>query len=156
MAKVKSVDFCSQCGQELSTSYPCSACGYNPAKVLKDLFEECYYITLQAKDIEAAAHKELKNDRAKEELIAKNKINIKNWFRLCPDELKVAAVSDALLVVQNLLVSNTKPNAIKQITSLARSIGDLAKIVDDYIKSGGDINALPATPRPNSSESDPQ
>jgi hypothetical protein len=152
MAKVKNVELCPRCHHEL-TGATCTNCSYNKISRDNTFFDTPNYLDMQMKDHEVSI-KEAYRDPRKQEAAARLRIiEQAKWVRGCPDEIKVAALKDAHLVIQNLLHSDASTETLRAITGLGRQIGEIAAAIEGYFAKGGSRNAVLTTPRSLDSES---
>lgn len=62
---------------------------------------------------------------------------LREWCRKCPAEDRLAAVNDALVILQNIIHSELSREQIKVVVETAKKIGPLAEAIENYYKNGG-------------------
>jgi len=151
MVNISTPKFCPYCEEPLYTDDQLA--GFKSVKVLKDRCPNCYkivknpdnkyfqkpnYIFHQKKSlIENLERDKLKPgtddylDQATE--ISNQEVD---WYRDCLHEDRVAAFSDAIGVMENLIFTKSMSGEIKQILTLAKRISTLASAIEDLHKSG--------------------
>jgi hypothetical protein len=141
MAKVKQLITCKACGAEVvdHNSSKCHVCGFTHLAKLP--YEVRYgspdYLVFQRDDIksrfkEGSKNYDMEMSKIEEEMIL--------WVRNAPEEEKIAAMLDALLCMQQLLLSSSSSEAVKRITKIGISIGEIAHSIEGYVKAKGALN----------------
>lgn len=60
-----------------------------------------------------------------------------SWVRECTSEDKIAPLHDSVVIMENLIHTTTTGEDLKIIISLAKKIGNLANVLEQYFKAGG-------------------
>lgn len=141
MAKVKQVITCKACGAEVleANSAKCHICGFTHLAKLP--YEMRYgapdYLVLQRKDLTARFKESSKNYHSD---LVKIEEELLLWTRNCSEEEKIAAMLDALLHIQQILLSSSSADTVKRVTRIGISIGEIAKSIENYVKAKGALN----------------
>ena len=149
MANVNKVALCPRCKVEISFPLPkrCPDCSLEIKKASNEHFYLPDYISTQYEDFreELGAYKsEGMSDENRKEMDSVVSSLFK-WCRECTAMDKLAAMSDAHLIVKHLIHSSTSPEHIKQILNVGKKIGELCVNLDDYVKKGGSFENAPVT-----------
>ena len=115
----------------------CPACGRILTGPKDSVFESPNYLYKQKKNLLKVA----KNDKLNPEkfsifssdLISK----LHMWSRLCTTEDKMAVLFDAALVLENIIHSQTPVTDLRTIIQIAKKIGALGNVIEEYFKAGG-------------------
>lgn len=143
MANVSAVKLCPYCQTEILTTDQgsperCHSCQKVIKKPEGNIFSSPDYIHRQ----EFTLLEKLRGDKLNSdgETYIKEMENITvhkaKWYRESLHLDRVAAMCDALGVMQNLVYSKSNGEELKQVINLAKTIGMLANTIDNFYKAG--------------------
>lgn len=137
---VEPLKVCSTCLELVSpTDLECRYCGKQLKIATNKYFVAPDYIYHQRHTL----LEELEPDKSKlgEEEYKKKLSDIQehldSWSRDCPSDDRVAAMTDAYMLLAHVIHSQSRREDINHLTSIAKKIGELANSIEQYFKSGG-------------------
>lgn len=146
MAKVIPLISCPSCQEELPAA-DLSQCPYCMRKLTKEKsptfgFAAPDYLFFQQKEIiknkpqrkRDGSHSASEAEQDFQVTVAKE---LHAWVRTATPEDRIAALFDALLVMQNILHCDATADQLRSIVPMAKSIGKLAENIENYFRSGG-------------------
>jgi len=158
MAKTNKILTCQACGNEVppETNGVCF-CGFVIESKKNPVFEGPMYLSIQ----NAEAMAELEHDAegslktAKQQKVTNHLVS---WLRNCSDEDRIAALEDAVFMLEHAIPASASIVAIKRMTNYGRQIGELSKTIEDYARNGGRFNApeIPTAPEERGDKQSPQ
>lgn len=155
MANVNRLALCRYCKAELTFPLPdsCPVCLNKIIKSESEYFESPAYLAFQLEDHlhDIGLHKKTagKTEQIKAQKIARD---LARWCRECPTEDKIATLSDSRMIVSEMIHSDMSGEDLQKLVKVAIQIGEIAKKVDEYVKSGGSKKALPLVETPERTE----
>jgi len=141
-----SVFICRGCNSEIGYPIPprCPYCERLLEKYKSEYFGSPDYLSFQIDELykklgpfDPKSGKTIKwpEDNKKKYFLAKE--DLEKWARKCPEEDKLAALQDALLIMQNIVHSDSDRTVIKAVSRVGQQIGQLAEAIENYFKHGG-------------------
>lgn len=146
MANVNRIALCRHCKQELTFPLPdrCPVCSNKIIKSESSYFDSPAYLSCQLEDHlhDLGLHK---STAGQAEHIKAQKVfqELVKWSRECPAEDKVSALSDAKMIVSEILHADVSGEVLSTIIKAGKAIGEISIKIDEYIKAGGSRMALP-------------
>jgi hypothetical protein len=143
MANAKPVAICPYCRNELSYPIPqsCPKCLTRLAKADNEHFSTPDYLYYQKKDlIENLDKKVFPSDS--EKYWTRVKLlddDLAKWARECLNDEKIAAMHDAVLILENVMHSDIDAATLKTIVQHGKAAGALADSIERYLKAGGSL-----------------
>jgi len=143
MATTSALIFCPKCGIERlnSSKKSCQLCGHSFVKPISEFFDTPDYLFYQMEDYKNQFDPERRTDKAptEEEIkkLEEAKKALKAWLIACPPEDKKAAMGDALLILSNVLFSETCDEELQALISIGKKIGHLATAIEQYLHASG-------------------
>lgn len=158
MVNIKPVSLCPNrdCGAELPYPVPdtCPACNYHIKPAKNPYFATPDFLTFQMDDYRQSYDEDSRgadakplspSDKKKFEDIKKQLVV---WARECPTEDKLAALSDAHLIMRHALYAVMDGDALKSLIDIGKQIGKMAEAADNFIRSGGALYEPETRPVP--------
>lgn len=153
MANVKEVGMCPRCSIELpkAATTKCEACGYQfPYQT--EVFGTPDYISSQY-DVLQSQVETVKKDKDNAQWLLE-RARMKFYVNMA-DEDRVLALRDAEDILRHLFVSNSRGEKTKEVLSLGKRVGELAKVIDEHIRLGGRPDGFSDTAQPRTGRTDP-
>jgi hypothetical protein len=115
----------------------CPACGRILRGPKDSIFESPNYLYKQKKNLLKVAE----NDKLNPEKFSLFNLDLTSklhmWSRQCTTEDKMAVLFDAALVLENIIHSQTPVTDLRTIIQIAKKIGTLGNVIEEYFKAGG-------------------
>lgn len=154
MTKVSKSSICPYCKTnlldfELETGFTvpkalkdrCPSCNKIIRKPSNELFESPDYIHHQMTTLmeEARNSKRFESEKDLEDQWNRSENALYEWFRRCLHEDRVAALSDAVQVIEHLIYSNASREEIGQLMKLTARIEKVSAAVRNFMQIGGPL-----------------
>lgn len=151
MVNVSTPQFCPYCEDPLYTDEQLA--GFKSMRINKDRCPNCYkivknpnnkyfekpkYIFHQSKSLIENLERDKLKPGSDDYLDQVTEISNQEigWYRECLHEDRIAALSDAIGVMANLIFTRSMAGEIKQVLTLAKRVSTLASAIEDLHKSG--------------------
>ena len=132
---------CRSCGSDITSEHT-ERCPYCTAK-LKTPTSKYYsspdYLSLQRDSLlkELESRKLKPGDTKYEEAAADIQNEMVKWARNCPDEDRIAALVDSVIILRELVHSESSTDTMRRVIACAKGLSQLASTIEDYFKLGG-------------------
>lgn len=138
---------CKACGSDISSpdtpafTDRCPYCTANLKIATSEYFGSPDYLCLQKDSLlkELEIRKLKPGGTPYTEESAKIQNALVKWARGCPDMDKVAAMTDAAIILRELIHSEASPETMSAVVNIGKNLAALAKTIEDYRRQGGSI-----------------
>ena len=160
MANTNQLALCLRCGLELDFPLPrrCPHCSFEVRRSENNYFKLPNYVSAQYEEFRNTYKANMRASEHDEKTKEMDNVthSLFKWCRECTGVDKIAAMSDAHLIIKHLLHSDTSAGHIKKILDIGKKIGDLCSNLDDYFKKGGTFKSPPTAYKERTENREPR
>lgn len=146
MVKSHQVKICPKCSSTVKPDDKnCAHCGARLTKLELTVFQEPNYITTQFLKMNKAISGGSKSKEEQERLLQADMVK---FFTECKEEVKIAAMSDALNILRYAVAAQEPAGTMRRLTNHGKLMGKLATAIEEFSRNGGVINVSEQLQRP--------
>ncbi len=145
MATTRQATFCPKCDVEITglVGNECPHCHATIKPIKNEFFGSPDYIWHQREALLDECDSTRRGAKVKSSDVKKqaavNEAFVK-WLREMPPEDRIAVMRDAQLQLQHIMHARVSVDEVRQVTTIAKSIGKLAEALENVFRNGGTLH----------------